>query len=154
VKAGKTLLFLSGMAFASSAPEQLSEKIQKNAIPVMNQFVQIMQDNSYKQSVEMVVPLMQKSLLQKSAEVLDDDTFRYQFKKAQGNARFYRYPVKITRIKKLKTTGIGDTNTYEKGTEYKFWIAKKEGVAGMPAPLVVFFKEGSSEAKLSYVGSL
>ncbi len=84
------------------------------------------------------------------------DTYRYQFKKAQSNAKHYAYPVKVTRILKLRTTEIGhpSVGTYEKGVEYKIWIAKKSSSQGIPAPLVLFFKDGMGEAKLSYIGSL
>ena len=128
----------------------LDRKIQN----VLNQCMTILQQNSFEESAERIIPLMHKSLLDRTQKRLDDDIYRFSFKKAYTNAKNYQAPVKVTRRQRLKTTGIGYGKTYEKGTEYKYWISKKASVAGMPAPLVVFVKEGTTEVKLSYIGSL
>jgi len=127
---------------------------KRNAQKLMDRFVSVLQHNSFEKSAKKVVPLMHRSLLNSSGRKLDDDTYRYQFKKAHTNAKNYRYPVKVTRVQKLRTTGVGYGKTYQKGIEYKLWIAKKKGVRGMPAPLVLFFPNGSTIPKLTYVGSL
>jgi len=127
---------------------------KKNALSVMNKFIYTMQHNSFKKSAKKVIPLMHMSLLNRSKTYLDDDTYRYSFKKAHQNAKHYAYPVYVTRVQKLRTTGVGYGSTYQKGVEYKFWIAKKKGVAGLPAPLVLFFPQGKTVPKLTYVGSL
>jgi len=97
---------------------------------------------------------MHKSLLNKEGTTLDGDTLEFSFKKAFQNAKFYSYPVKITRVQKLKTSEIGYKETHQFGVEYKFWIAKKSSKFGLPAPLVLFFPKDGTQAKLSYVGSL
>ncbi|MEA1914018.1 MAG: hypothetical protein U9N30_01765 [Campylobacterota bacterium] len=132
----------------------MSKDQQQSANKVLNQFLNILQNNSYYQSSGMVVPLMHRSLLTNNANQLDDDTYRYSFKKAHSNARNYTYPVRITRIQRLKTTGVGYENTYDQGVEYKIWISKNTSQKGAPAPLVVFFKHGAANAQLTYVGSL
>ncbi|AKF25368.1 hypothetical protein YH65_08190 [Sulfurovum lithotrophicum] len=134
----------------------MPKTLEKQAIEIINIFIQTMQNNSYEKSAKMVVQLMHKSLLNRDKASLDSDTYRYQFKKAQSNAKHYAYPVKVTCIQKLKTTEIGhpSVGTYDKGVEYKLWIAKKSSSQGLPASLVLFFKEGTNEVKLSYVGSL
>ena len=136
-----------------SAEEQKSFYEEK-AVTVMNQFIVIVQKESFENAAKKVVPLIHKSLLTSNGKSLDDDTYRFSFKKAYNNAKNYIYPIKITRIQKLKTTEIGYGKRYQKGIEYKFWIAKKEGVSGLPAPLVLFFPENTELAKLSYIGSL
>ncbi len=133
---------------------QISLIYKKNALRVINHFIDVMQHNSFKTSAKKVVPIMHKSLLHAKGMQLDDDTYRYAFKKAYQNAKNYAYPVRVTRVERLHTTGVGYGATYQRGVEYKFWIAKKRGVAGMPAPLVLFFPEGSTVPKLTYVGSL
>ena len=133
---------------------QAGSVYKRNALRVMNRFIYVMQHNSFKTSARKVVPLMHKSLLNARGTRLDDDTYRYSFKKAYQNAKNYAYPVHVTRAQRLRTTGVGYGATYQRGFEYKLWIAKKRGVAGMPAPLVLFFPEGSTVPKLTYVGSL
>ena len=156
MKVIKSLVLVTGFLFSATAQDVMPKSLESKATEVINVFLETMQKNSYAKSAKMVVPLMHKSLLTRDQKSLDSDTYRYQFKKAQNNAKHYTYPVHVTRIQKLKTTEIGhpSTGTYEKGVEYKLWIAKKSSSQGMPAPLVLFFKEGSTEAKLSYVGSL
>ena len=133
---------------------KLPKILEKEAIFVLNEFINTLQNNNFRDSAHMVVPLIHKSLLSKDARELDEDTMQFSFKKAHTNAKNYAYPVKITRIDRLKTTEIGYRNTHEVGVEFKFWIAKKNK-NGYSAPLVLFFKQnGSNEPKLSYVGSL
>jgi len=133
---------------------KLPKALEKEAIFVLNEFIKTLQNNNFKESAYMSVPLIHKSLLTQDGRELDGDTMRFSFKKAYTNAKNYAYPVKITRIDRLKTTEIGHGNTHEVGVEFKFWIAKKNR-NGYSAPLVLFFKQnGSNEPKLSYVGSL
>lgn len=127
----------------------------QQAEKVMNRFLSLLQHDSYEISARKVVPLMHRSLLDRSGKRLDDDTLRFSFKKAHQNAQHYAYPVQITRVQKLRTTGVGHGRTYQKGVEYKYWIRKRKGEIGMPAPLVLFFPRGEAvQPKLSYVGSL
>ncbi len=150
----KMILLIMVLVVGVNAQDKMPKKLEREAIEIINTFIKIMQNNSYDASAKMVVPLMHKSLLKRSQKALDSDTYRYSFKKAQSNAKNYTYPIKITRIQKLRTTEIGYGDTHEKGTEYKLWIAKKDLIGGVPAPLVIFFKDGIGIAKLSYVGSL
>jgi len=142
------------MGSMSSADETMPKELKEKAISVINLFVKTLRDNSYEKSAQLVVPFMQKSLLDNTEKKLDNDTYRYQFKKAYNNVHNYHYPVQITRVQTLKTSSVGYGKSFEKGVEYKLWIAKQEGVSGMPAPLVVFVKEKSNDIQLSYVGSL
>jgi hypothetical protein len=127
---------------------------KQNALKVMNTFMYTLQHNDFEKSSQKIVPLMHKSLLTRNGKSLDDDTYRYSFKKAHMNAKNYKYPIKVTRVQKLRTSGVGYGDTYQKGIEYKFWIAKKQSIAGLPAPLVLFFPKGEKIPKLSYIGSL
>ncbi len=132
----------------------LPKVLEKEAIYVLNKFIEILQTDTFQASAHRVIPLMHKSLLTQDGENMDQDTLSFSFKKAYTNAKNYAYPVKITRIDRLKTTEIGHGNSHEVGIEFKFWIAKKNS-NGYSAPLVLFFKQhGSNEPKLSYVGSI
>ena len=151
----KTVLLCMVMVSNMYAEAVMPKALEERAVDIINSFVQILQSHSYEESAKLVVPMMHRSLLKRDLKSLDSDTYRYQFKKAHRHAKHYMYPVKIIRIQKLKTTEIGhpSVGTYEKGVEYKFWIDKKKSLQGFPASLVLFFKEGTENAKLSYVGS-
>lgn len=133
--------------------DDMSKKRRENAIYLINEFLFILQNNSFNDAVKKSLPLMHKSLLTANQKDLDEDTKRFSFKKAHERASYYNFPIAVTRVDKLKTTEIGHGNSYEKGVEYKIWIAKKES-KGYPAPIVIFFKEGSDNPKISYVGSI
>lgn len=92
---------------------KLPEVLEKEALLVMNKFVHILQTNDFKKNSQMVIPLIHKSLLTQDRSELDADTLMFSFKKAYTNAKNYAYPVKVTRIDRLKTTEIGYGNTHE-----------------------------------------
>ena len=126
---------------------------RENAIYLINEFMSTLQNNTFNASVRKSIPLMHRSLLTPGQKDLDEDTKRFSFKKAYERAKYYNFPIAVTRIDKIKTTEIGHENTHDIGVEYKIWIAKKES-KGYPAPVVIFFKEGSDNPKISYVGSI
>lgn len=95
-----------------------------------------------------------KSLMNSAGDDLTKDLRSFSFKKAHSNAKFYASPVKITRVRTNKSTAIGYGDKAEKGTEYSYFIGKKAGVNGMPAPLNVFFPADGGAPKISYMGSL
>ena len=133
--------------------DTMSDKRRENAIYMLNEFLSILQNNNFNQAAKQSVPLMHRSLLTSSQKDLDEDTKRFSFKKAFTNAKNYNFPIAVTRIDKLKTTEIGHKKSYDTGVEYKIWIAKKES-KGYAAPIVLFFKNGSDNPKISYVGSI
>ena len=152
----KYILLMTGLISFVNGQDVMPKELEAKAAKVLNLFMKTVQENSFEKSAKMVVPLMHKSLLDRGQKVLDRDTYRFSFKKAHTNAKHYTYPVNVTRVQKLRTTEIGhpSVGTHEKGVEYKIWIDKKPSIRGLPAPLVIFFNEGSMDAKLSYVGSL
>ncbi len=133
--------------------DDMSDTKRENAIYMLNEFLSILQNNNFNNAAKKSVPLMHRSLLTSNQKDLDGDTKRFSFKKAFTNAKNYNFPVAVTRIDKLKTTEIGHGKNYDAGVEYKIWIAKKES-KGYSAPIVLFFKNGSDNPKISYVGSI
>ena len=129
----------------------------RRAVEVINAFMQATTANADLQAAAIaVLPFVHSSLMNRDRNNLGQDELNYQFKKAHSNAGFYRIPVVVTRIQQLNTSEIGhpSVGTYERGRERKYWVAKREGVAGLPAPIVVFFPESGGDPKISYVGSL
>jgi len=100
------------------------------------------------------IPYLHKSLLDASRTELSADSRAFSFKKAHGSASAYGVPVRITRVRESRVTAIGHAETGERGRSVDYFVAKRDGVAGMPAPVTVFFPEGGGPAKICYLGSL
>ena len=83
---------------------------------------------------------------------LNADALRFGFKRAAENAHFYE--TRITRVTQTSTTGVGFGTTAQRGRLYKYFVAKRAGVAGMPAPLHVFFPDQGGAPVLYDWGSL
>lgn len=89
----------------------------------------------------------------KSGDNLNPDRLRFSFKKGFTGIKFYQDPVKITRVRALTTQAIGFRETAEKGKSFDYFLAKKEGVSGMPAQIRIFIGEQSG-IKIDDLGSL
>lgn len=83
---------------------------------------------------------------------LNADALRFSFKRATDNARFYE--PRITRVVETATTGVGFGGTAQRGRLFKYFVAKRAGIAGMPAPLHVFFPQDGGPPVLFDWGSL
>jgi hypothetical protein len=125
------------------------------AVEKIDQFLKIcVETPTLEEAAKKVVAanLVHVSMLDKNDKTkLNADKMRFSFKKAYENAKFYE--TKITRIQKTSVTAIGFKETAQKGTLFKYWVAKKEGQAGLPAPVQVFFPEGGGEPVLNDFGS-
>lgn len=99
------------------------------------------------------VKFFHKSHYDNTGANLKADRLRFSFKKGSGNLKFYDCPVKITRVRKTGTTAIGFKETGEKGAVYDYFLAKKAGVAGMPAQIRIFVSE-AGVISVDDVGSL
>ena len=157
---GLVMVLLSAAAAPTLLPTpamaQLDEPIDPRAEKVLNDFLGALTANeaNFDAAVKAALPYLHKSLLGPGGGDVTADLRRFSFKKAWSNAKFYAQPVKITRVRKTGTSAIGFQETAEKGKVVDYFVAKKDGVAGMPAPVKVFFPEGGGEPKISYVGSL
>jgi|GEM_PF-1962184 len=104
--------------------------------------------------VEAVIPLVHKSLLNASGNDLDPSVKAYSFRRASNAVRLYKIPVTITRVARGSDTTVGFGGTAEAGRSDRFFVAKREGVAGPPAPIHVFFPAEGGEPKILNMGSL
>jgi hypothetical protein len=140
----------------STAQDIKVEDFDKAGIDVLNTFMKAIMDNQGDEiaAARAALPVIHKSEYDDAGSCLKKDRLDYSFKKAWQNAKFYKTPVVITRVQKQNLTAIGFGATAEKGTAYKVWIAKNDGVAGLPAPLNVFFPADGSAPKIYYYGSL
>lgn len=140
----------------SSAQDIKIEDFDKAGIEVLNGFMKAIMDNQGDEmaAAKAALPFIHKSEYNDSGTNLKKDRLDFSFKKAWQNAKFYKIPVVVTRVQKQTITAIGFGTTMEKGTAYKVWIAKHDGVAGLPAPLNIFFPDDGAAPKVYYYGSL
>lgn len=150
-------LATAAVTTTTTTPAQAADvAADPKAVEKITQFLDILQKaSSMEDAAKQVVAakLVHISMLDKNdASKLNADKMRFSFKKAYDNAKFYQ--AKITRVADTTTTGIGFGATAQKGKLFKYWVAKKEGQTGLPAPLHVFFAEGGADPVISDFGSL
>jgi len=145
-------------ATLSAAFNHVQGKATQRRAPraLINSFMSKLLITDRRQSARAIMPLVHKSNYSADKRSLDSDLLRFSFKKAHANAKFYQYPVKITRTATNNTTALGHKSrgTAEAGHEINYYLAKKPGVGGVPAPLTVFFPKNGGAPTISYMGSL
>jgi len=131
-------------------------QFDKNAIEVVQKFMDAINANPTDENAAATaaMPFIHNSEYDNSGSALKKDRMDFSFKKAWQNAKFYETPIKVTRIQKQGLTGIGFGATAQLGSSYKVFLAKKSGVAGMPAAVHVFIPQDGSAPKVHYYGSL
>lgn len=128
--------------------------VDPRAVALLNAFMQALAHEDAATSARAVLPFVHRSLKTPAGDDLSRDLRQFGHKKAQGNARLYALPVQVTRVRTTSTTGLGFGDTAEAGRVDDYFIAKREGVNGMPAPVKVFFPEDGGPPLVSYMGSL
>lgn len=101
-----------------------------------------------------VLPLLHASMKTSDGKDLEPNVKGFSYKKACSGAQFYQVPAVITEVHKGRDTTIGFGPTAQAGRTDKYFVAKKDGVAGRPAPLHVFFPADGGAPTLVNIGSL
>ncbi len=101
-----------------------------------------------------VVPFVHKSLLEKDGASLSAEVRRFSFKKAHGRAKEYALPLLISRTRQSGESGVGFRESAESGAVVDYFLERRRGQTGLPAPVKVFFPSGGGEPKVLYMGSL
>ncbi|MBI3394825.1 MAG: hypothetical protein HY042_03220 [Spirochaetia bacterium] len=78
---------------------------------------------------------------------------QFSYKRAVQNLKFYDVPPRLHQVHTLGVQTVGGSKNAEKGRRDKYFIKKKEGQNGMPAPVHIFFPEGGGEPKILDFGS-
>lgn len=132
------------------------EKISPDprGVELVNKLLQALSIEDPEQRLKAVIPLVHKSLLNKDGTDLDINVKPFSYKKAWQNVKFYCIPVKITEVHKGREMTIGYGPTAEKGRNDKYFVGKKPGVNGMPAPIAVFWPSDGGGPKITGMGSL
>ena len=138
-----------------SIPASAIEKIEAHphATKLINQFMKTLVIKDAARRDRAVTKLLHKSMLTSAGE-LTSSVKRYSYKKACDNVRLYQSPVKVTQVHKGREVTIGFKETAERGRIDKYFVAKRSGVAGSPAPLHVFWPKSGGEPRLTNIGSL
>lgn len=128
--------------------------IDPAAQTLLNDFITALLIDDEDASAQATLKYVHKSLMNDAASDLTADLRRFSFKKAHSGAKFYAVPVQITRVRPTATSAIGFGKTAQAGKVVDYFIAKKPGINGMPAPVKVFFPSDGSAPKISYMGSI
>jgi hypothetical protein len=138
------------------SPARSIEKIKPDgqAVKLVNRLLKALSIEDYDQRVKAVLPLVHKSLKTSDGRGLDGNIERFSFKKAYQNVKFYRIPISIYEVHKGRPVTIGFRETAERGRKDKYFVNKKDGVAGRPAPITVFWPEKGGKPTIVGMGSL
>ena len=128
-------------------------KADKQAVELINNFMKALQITDSEKREAAALKFLHKSMLTNDGK-MSNSLRNYSFKKACDGVKFYDVPVKITEVHKGKTSTVGFKETAERGRTDKYFVGKKEGAAGRPAPLHVFWPEGGGKPMIINIGSL
>lgn len=145
--------FLAGSALAQNADAPPDER----GAAKLKRFIEILtstEDMDAAGKTVVAEKLVHASKLDKNEpRQLNNDSMRFAFKKAFSNAKMYDPGPRIIRTQLTATSAVGFGPTAQKGKLYKYFIAKKDGVGGMPAPIQIFYPEDGSDPIVYDFGS-
>lgn len=151
----RLFVLISAGLLLISVSNAMAQQDDKKAEALLNQFMQALASSADQdQAAKAALPYLHRTLLNPAGNDVSDDLRRFSFKKAHTARNAYAVPVKITRIHPTTQTQVGFKETAEAGSVIDYFLAKKDGVAGMPAPVKVFFPNNGGEPKVFYIGSL
>lgn len=121
---------------------------------LVNNLLKALSIEDPEERLKAVIPLVHKSLLTSDGQDLSRDTKDFSYKKAYNNVKFYQIPVSIYQVHKGNVMTIGFQETAERGRIDKYFVNKKPGVNGRPAPIHVFWPDGGGAPSVVNMGSL
>lgn len=131
-----------------------ADQVPKDVIEVLNQYLKILTTSpSLDQCGQQVAKIAAGHMLSQRGGI-SDDVMHFSLKKDYQNAKFYKVPAVITRVVKTEDDYDGYGPTLFQGTRYKIWIAKKDGVAGLPAPIPIIKPKSGTPKIVTTIGSL
>lgn len=128
--------------------------VDARAVDLLNRFLEALAVEDPERSARALVPLVHASLRAPGGADLSRDLRQFSFKKAHDNARHYARPVEVTRVRRTNTTALGAGPGATAGRVDDYFIGKRAGVNGMPAPVKIFFPADGSAPTIAYMGSL
>ena len=164
IKNNLLICLLFSLLFNISAQSKLNDipvqELPSNVKMVVQEYIHILKNaNSLEDCAKKMIKVAGGGLINESTSyvTLRNSIKPYSLKKDFNNIKFYAQPIIITRVNvsKNRTSGYGESAI--KGTIYKVWIGKKEGVNGMPAPISILVPQNHKiikSPKIIGIGSL
>ena len=146
----KGLIILISAFYFSSVYSQRKdipvEEVPLSVINVLNQYMKILSESpTLEECGKKVYPFLGGGLLSFDGKKVSSDAMQFSLKKDYNNVKFYSVPAEITRVQLIQNGYDGYDKNYIEGDIYKIWVNKKEGVAGMPAPIPVIVPKNDPE---------
>ena len=142
------LLLISPSLLAQSKRDDIPvAKLPKEVRAVLDQYVAALNAPDLDSCAVLFLPIAGGGLVNEEGTALGRDLLDFSLKKDFNNIKFYTQPAKITRVNVRKSNGDGYGASAIAGKIYKVWLAKKPGVAGMPAPVSIMVPEGHETIK-------
>jgi hypothetical protein len=146
-----SLLFYSFMqlSFAQSKANDIPvDQLPAEVKAVLEQYLKILSTSAnLDECATNMMAVAGGSLVDEAGASLRSTIKPYSLKKDYDNYKFYASPTVITRVNKTQSNGSGFGASAIKGTVYKIWIGKKNGSAGLPAPISIMVPEGHATIK-------
>lgn len=144
------------LVFTAGGPAGAIEKIDPDprAVELVNKLLAALSIEDEGARLQAVLPLVHKSLRDSAGTDLAPMVKRYSYKKASDNVQFYQQPVQIYEVHKGRVSTVGFRDTAERGRRDKYFVMKKPGVPGRPAPISVFIPESGAAPSIIDMGSL
>lgn len=131
-----------------------AKDVPQDVLEVLNKYLAILTTSpSLEACAEEVAKISAGHMLSQNGGI-SSDVLRFSLKKDYQNAKFYKVPAVITRVVLIENDYDGFGPTLFQGDRYKIWIAKKDGVAGMPAPIPVIKPKTGEPKIVTTIGSL
>lgn len=134
--------------FAQSKRDDIPvSKLPKEVKAVLDKYVAALNAPTLDSCAVLFLSIAGGGLVNEDGTALGRDLLDFSLKKDFNNVKFYTQPAKITRVNVRKSSGDGYGASAIAGKIYKVWLAKKPGVAGMPAPVSIMVPEGHETIK-------
>jgi len=136
-----------------------NKELKVNEIPqdvkdVLDEYLKILSEAKTLDEAGLNIVKVCAGHLVNSSGVISSDIKPYSLKKDWENVKFYKVPAVITRCVYSPNDYDGFQETLFEGDKYKIWIAKKDGTAGMPAPIPIIKPKTGKPKVISNIGSL
>lgn len=146
-----TIIFLLAAGALLSAQPKRDDipvsKMPQEVKAVLDEYVKALNAPTLDSCAVLFLSIAGGGLVSPEGTALDSDLKQFSLKKDYQNIKFYVQPAKITRVNVRYCNGDGYGASAIKGKVYKIWLAKKKGVAGLPAPVSVMVPEGHPTIK-------
>lgn len=132
------------------------EKIEPDpaAAKLVGEFMTALTIADEAERLQAILPMVHDSLKTKDKKDLFSSVKQFSYKRAVDMIKLYKNPAELGEIHKGNSMTIGFKETAEKGRRDKYFVKKKDGINGLPAPIHVFIPEGGGAPKIYDFGSL